>query len=929
MVVLTATQRLQFHKGFTLADAGRLVDYFHRLGISHLYASPLLTARPGSMHGYDVVDPTRINPELGGEAALRKLVAALRQRGMGLILDIVSNHMAVGGDSNPWWLDVLEWGQRSPYANFFDIVWDSHDPGLEGLLLVPFLGSDYGDALKSGQLALAFDADQGAFYARHYEHRFPINPHNYAELLGSTEHPRLRELASEFATLKGRADAREQALELRKKLLEELRDPAAKQAIETMLHLYDGRDEKGFLRLHALLQRQSYRLSSWRTAADDINWRRFFDVNELAGLRVELPEVFEATHAKIFQLIAEGLIDGLRIDHVDGLADPRGYCRRLRRRVDSLLRERPSAAHLAHFPIYVEKILGPGEHLHRDWGVDGTSGYEFMNQVSLVLQDPAGEAPLKRLWTASTGRTDDFMVEARAARRLVLSTALAGDFETVAQTLLLIARSDVMTRDITLGAIRRALIELIVHFPVYRAYVGPYGFSGQDRVFFQQAVEGAKTTLAEGDWPLLERLADWLGQEPIRHLPLNLRPLRRYACARFQQLTSPAAAKAVEDTAFYRSAVSLARNDVGFDPQVFAAGPAAFHRHNQDLARHFPLNMLTTATHDHKRGEDSRARLAVLSERAEWYTLQVRRWMELAAPLRQQREGLSLPAPVDEVLLYQTLIGSWPLSVDGQNDYSSWPEAEQRAFAERLDGWQTKALREAKLYTTWTNPDEEYESACRNFLHGLLKQDALRQALASTVSELAAAGALNSLTQTTLRLMCPGIPDLYQGNEYWDFSLVDPDNRRPVDYPLRQSSLAEEKTTECLLESWQDGYIKQYLLSRLLLLRRQKAELFCEGSYLPLEVKGTQAERVLAFARLRGDDGVIVVAPRLASGLLGDGSKPLVPGEDWQDTEVLLPEGYEARQFIGLFPPHEAPLEEGRLKLKRVLAQFPVNILYL
>src|SRR5476651_331812 len=684
-LTLLATQRLQFHKGFTLDDAVPLVPYFAELGISHVYASPILTARDGSMHGYDVVDPTRVNPQLGGEPALRRLVQALRAEQMGLILDIVSNHMAVGGADNPWWLDLLEWGRLSPYSEFFDIQWHSPDPLLEGQLLMPFLGSDYGVALQEGSIPLCFDAEHGGFHIEHYQHRFPICPRDYAQILADI--PELEPLTGHFKALNGLPDAYAQAQVLRAELAQrhDLHD-----AIEHNLARYDSRRPEGFQRLHRLLERQHYRLASWRTAADDINWRRFFDVNELGGLRVERPAVFEATHQKIFQLIEDGLVDGLRIDHVDGLADPRAYCRKLRRRVDSLVPGR-------HLPIYVEKILGEGETLHRDWSVDGTTGYEFMNQLSLLQHDPAGAETLGLLWSRHSERPAEFIQEARLARQQILNGSLAGDFESVAQALLQVARDDLMTRDLTLGAIRRALQELIVHFPVYRTYISALGRPAQDEGFFQQALAGARSTLSEGDWPVLDNLDKWLGGQPWRNRPIGReRKLLKHACVRFQQLTSPAAAKAVEDTAFYRSAVLLSRNDVGFSTEQFSAPVAAFHTVNQQRLQTFPDNLLATATHDHKRGEDTRARLAVLSECAPWYVEQVEHWRTLAAPLR---EDANSPSAGDELILYQVLLGSWPLDLhlDVEN------------YQQRLWQWQQKALREAKLQSSWSAPNEAYE----------------------------------------------------------------------------------------------------------------------------------------------------------------------------------------------------------------------------
>ncbi|WP_223553627.1 malto-oligosyltrehalose synthase [Pseudomonas sp. BF-R-01] len=907
-----ATLRLQFHKGFTLDDAVPLVSYFARLGISHVYASPLLSARAGSMHGYDVVDPTTVNPELGGEAALRRLVSALREQNMGLILDIVSNHMAVGGGDNPWWLDLLEWGRLSPYGEFFDIQWHSPDPLMEGQLLLPFLGSDYGVALQDGTLPLRFDAQHGAFYVQHYDHHFPICPMNYGELL-KDDTERFKSLADRFSTLSYQTDAHRLAKPLKDELRELASDPALLQVIEQNLQAYDSLTPDGFQRLHQLLERQSYRLASWRTAADDINWRRFFDVNELGGLRVERPAVFEATHAKIFELVAEGLIDGLRIDHIDGLADPRGYCRKLRRRVDSLTPGR-------HLPIYVEKILGEGETLHRDWSVDGTTGYEFMNHVSLLQHDPAGEKTLGELWNRYSERPADFRQEAHLARQQIINGSLAGDFESVAQALLQVARDDVMTRDLTLGAIRRALQELIVHFPVYRTYISPCGRSAEDDGFFQQAMDGARQNLSEADWPVLDCLARWLGGEPWRKRPVGRpRKMLKHACVRFQQLTSPAAAKAVEDTAFYRSAVLLSRNDVGFNTEQFSAPVADFHAACLNRLEEFPDNLLATATHDHKRGEDTRARLAVLSERSAWFAEQVPLWQTLARPVRADD---AMPSAGDELILYQTILGSWPLELRVDDR----PALED--YVKRLWQWQQKALREAKLQSSWSAPNDAYERATQAFIERLLlspEAELLRAALSKAVTSIAAPGALNGLAQTLLRMTVPGIADLYQGNEYWDFSLVDPDNRRPVDYASRQHTMQRSPELPELLANWRDGRIKQTLIARTLGLRAQQAELFQRGTYQALEVVGCEAHRVLAFVRSYNQKQAIVIVPIRCAGLLKNSAIPHVGAPQWGDTRVKLPFTTPAENLKGLFS-SVAVTEHKELMIGAALGDFPVNL---
>lgn len=932
MPEVRATVRLQFHRDFTFDDAIPLVAYFSQLGISHIYSSPLLKARAGSQHGYDVVDPTRVNPELGGEEALERLVGELRRYDMGLIADIVSNHMAVGKDDNPWWLDALKWGAKSRYAKFFDIQWNSPDPALKGQLLVPFLRTNYGEVLAAGEITLHFNNDTGEFYARHFDHHFPLSPASYSHILYNTPDPVLQAFAPAFAALETRADGWLAASELHQHLRETAAQPEQQASMATVLALYgidpDNPQPENVDRLHNLLELQYYRLASWRTAADDINWRRFFDVNELGGLRVERQEVFEAIHAKIFELIERGLIDGLRIDHVDGLANPRAYCRKLRRRLDRLALKRPLALKHSHLPLYAEKILADGEQLAKDWMLDGTTGYEFMNQVSLLQHDPKGAFQLYDLWSRVSGRQGTFDDEVKEARRLVLSSNLAGDVETVAQGLLSIARLDIRTRDLTLSALRRALVELVVHFPVYRTYVTVCGRIAADQIeFFNCALAGAKTTLAETDWPLLDHLDQWLGGEALHQLPPGAtRDLRRKVLARFQQLTSPAAAKAVEDTACYRSAVLLSRNDVGFDPQHFSAPPAQFHLLNSARAGSFPHNLLTTATHDHKRGEDTRARLAVISERSVWFSEKVAYWQTAAKPLRTDLPDGIAPSPGDELILYQTLLGCWPPQLAPDD------EPAMQAFCERILRWQEKALREAKLRSHWSAPNADYEAASARFVTDLLTAGdmiELRQDICAAARAIAPAGVLNSLSQTLLRMTCPGVPDLYQGTEYWDFSLVDPDNRQPVDFTARRATLAQIEITASaeLLEHWQDGRLKQWLINRTLNARKQYPALFSAGNYLPLTVEGEQADKVLAFVREHNGTCLLTVAPRLTASLLADTGLPQIPASAWGDTHVLLPTHLSGRMFTHSLLSnvlYKAP--SGRLPLAQLLDGFPVYL---
>lgn len=954
MPKIRATVRLQFHKEFTFADAQALVPYFSQMGISHIYASPILKARQDSMHGYDLVDPTIVNPQIGGEEGLVQLAAELKSYDMGLLVDIVSNHMAVGGDANPWWLDVLKWGPYSQYAEFFDVQWQSVDPSLRGMLLVPFLQEDYGKVLLSGNINLQFDKTTGEFYFTHGEHKFPLSPLSLSHILFHSTHQGIRKIAHELDFLNQviknisedhMSDLMAQAHSLQVRIAELAKIPEHQTEINRLLGLYDLNsksvanaqkqaalkhfrqwpDDDNLNRVHSLLELQHYRLASWRTASDDINWRRFFDVNDLGGIRVERQDVFEAIHGKIFELIEKGIIQGLRIDHIDGLANPRAYCRKLRRRINNILAQQHPDIRCDHFPIYVEKILTNDEQLHTDWMLDGTTGYEFMNNVSLLQHDQNGHSPLATLWSELSDRAPSFKQEIKKARRLVLSSLLVGDVETVTQDLVSIARFNLMTRDITLSAIRRALIELVVNFSVYRTYVTVCGrYHKQDRAYFSAACKEAKNALIETDWPVLEYIELWLGGESLASLPLGEeRLLRRRAIARFQQLTSPTAAKAVEDTACYRSAVLLSRNDVGFNPQRFSLTPSEFHEKTSTLASHFPNNLLLTASHDHKRGEDTRARIAVISERATWFKQKINEWFTLAKDLRIEFDERPVPSAGDEIILYQTLLGTWPLDLQ-LND-----KAALDAYKNRLLAWQEKAIREAKLESQWTAPNTIYEEACAQFLTQLLTGDntqALRVDIAQAALSLAPGGAINGLVQTLLRMTIPGMPDLYQGNEFWDFSLVEPDNRQAVDYKQRVHVLARSHNffDDELLEQWQDGRVKQWLIYRTLTLRKNYAHLFSHGDYQPLEVEGEHADRIVAFLREHKGICMIVIVPRLTDSLLGESKIPFIQPSQWQNTLVRLPP-FIAPYIIkhNLISAIDGRIADGFIYVRDALARFP------
>ena len=915
---LTATARLQFHKGFTLVDAERIVPYLDRLGISHIYASPLLKARPGSTHGYDIVDHNRINEELGGEPALVRLVAALRGRGMGLILDIVPNHMGVGGADNAWWLDVLEWGRASPYAEYFDIDWDPPDPTLRGRMLMPFLGKPYGECLRDGDLVLKFDETDGRLFVAYGEHRFPVNPRDYAAVL-LTESGPLEAPARMFAELgsQGRAAARTEAEEAREELLQPVHARAVAEAVAS----YHPRSEAGRERLHRLLERQAYRLSWWRAATDEINWRRFFDVNSLAGVRVELPQVFEDTHRTVFRLYEQGLIDGVRIDHVDGLAYPREYCRKLRRRLDAITPHRPES--LRDRPgLWVEKILFAHEHLAADWTTDGTTGYDFMNDAGALLHDPAGEAPLTALWTGLTGRPALFTDEAMPARRLILRESLSSELFSVAQALQRIARRSLATRDYTLTGIRNTLAELLVHFRTYRIYAGPAGISAPDASVLEWAMAGARRTVRVGDRALLELIGQWVSGAGLRDVPPGTqRQEWLRAMVKFQQLSAPTAAKSVEDTAFYRYGRLLSRNEVGSEPSQWAMTPAAFHAVNRDRAKRLPRALLATATHDHKRGEDTRARLAVLSEVPGEWEAAVGRWTRLNAPHHRDLQG---PAPdlADELMIYQTIVSAWPFGLAPDD------AAGLEAYRVRLSQWLEKSLRESKRHSGWIAPDTDYEGAAQALLATCLDPArAVGAEMAAFAARIALPGAVNGLAQAMLRLTCPGVPDLYQGTEFWDLSLVDPDNRRPVDYAAREAGLANDAGLDTLLHAWQDGRIKQRIVHRALEFRRRAPALFGNGTYLPINVEGARADHIVAFARMHEGHAALVAVTRLPATLGAMADNPLPSAEAWNGTVLVAPRhigGRAARCALG--SGWQGHLPE-RIAAAELFGQLPVALL--
>ncbi len=956
-----ATVRLQFNAGFRFRDAEALVPYFAALGLSHVYASPFLMARSGSTHGYDIVDHNRFNPEIGDEADFTAFTDTLKAHGMGLIMDFVPNHMGIGAADNDWWLDVLEWGQHSPYADFFDIDWQTAEPTLKGKVLLPVLGNPYGTVLEQGELPLRFDREHGTFDAWYYEHRFPIAVRDYGDLLEEAcrlspeARDALRPMIDTFRTT-GRAggSAHEQAVrrrdahEAKLHLAALVRDSqSVARGVDGMLQQVNGTpgNPKSFDRLHKLLERQAYRVAYWRVAAYEINYRRFFDINDLAALRMENAKLFQLAHELVFRLVAQQQVQGVRLDHVDGLLDPGAYCTQLQDRAGYALLHATAAHELEDTPattptharlplplyVTVEKILARHERLREDWPVCGTTGYEFMNQVLGLFVDPAGQKPLSGFYERFTGLTDSFEHVVVRAKRLIMRTTLASELNVLANRFNRLAKQSRVSRDYALPALRSALTEVAAHFPVYRTYVTGQTCTEEDRRDIDWAVARARKRWTGQDHSIFDFIHDVLTTELGRSQKRSWRrsDIVRVAM-RWQQFTGPVTAKAMEDTAFYRYVPLACLNEVGGEPDRFGVRPGNWHQSNRQTLANHPFCQIATATHDHKRGEDVRTRLAVLSERPrEWGRL-VRRWARLNASKRRDLdEDRRSPSPNDEYLFYQSLVGIWPPGFDPAD------EPARQDLEDRLVGYMLKAAREAKVYTAWTAMDEDYENALETFVRGVLSPRRSRAFLGDLgrfVAEIAPAGIVNSLGQVVLKLTAPGVPDFYQGTEFWDFSLVDPDNRRPVDWAARQEALdaldqgpcAEE--AERLLHGWPDGRIKHMITHRLLAFRRRHPDLFARGLYQGLEATGPQAERVVAHQRRDGDVWLLAVVPRLVWNLMTDDGLPRVTG--WEDTTLSLPEDRPPGPLTDLLTGRVlTPDAEGHLPLAQVLTPLPVACL--
>jgi (1->4)-alpha-D-glucan 1-alpha-D-glucosylmutase len=935
-----ATYRLQFHAGFTFDDAAAIVDYLHALGISHVYASSYFAAVPGSTHGYDVADPTRLNPEIGTDASFRAWVARLRARDMGHIIDLVPNHMGIAKSANPWWQDVLENGPSSRYADLFDIDWHPLKPELENKVLLPILGDSYGAVLERQEFTLRYE--EGVFSLVYFDTTLPVAPGSYSCVLEtdlealmatlgdeSNEAAEYLSILTAIRRLPGRGEpsraarverAREKEVIKRRLAVLTRESPVVRDHIARVVSLFNGTkgDPHSFDRLDDLLSAQAYRLAHWRVAAEEINYRRFFDINELAAIRMEDPRVFPRAHTLAFELLGQQLVDGFRIDHVDGLFDPGDYLERLQASARTV---RPDI-YSAERPLFVvvEKILAPGEMIP-DWPTQGTTGYDFLAQLNGLFVDRQNEKSFNAVYENFARLRTSFREIAYRSKQLVLRLSMSSELNVLAHQLNRFSERNRHYRDFTLNSLTQAMREIIACFPVYRTYVNEREepVNERDRRYIEHAVAEAKRRNPGRPRAVFHFVRDLLLKQADYILASERGEHLRFV-GKFQQVTSPVTAKGIEDTALYNYNRLVSLNEVGSEPDHFGTPPAALHAWLQTRAARWPHALSATSTHDTKRSEDVRARLNVLSELPGGWKQAIARWARINRRARSTIDGLSYPSRNEEYLLYQTLVGTWPLR--------PMDERAEGQYLERIVQYMLKAMREAKIVTSWINPSERHEAAMVTFVKSILAPDnaAFRDDFLPFQQRIARLGLYNSLAQLAVKIGAPGIPDFYQGAELWDFSLVDPDNRRPVDYCVRRRlfEAIRDVPFEELMTTPTDDRLKLAVSSRLLQFRLARPELFAFGSYEPLQAEGNRRDHVFAFARRHQDRTALVVVPRLVAGLVPDGDVPPVGERVWSDTRLRVP---AARCYRHVLTGRCAPVAGEMLRLAEVFATAPVAFL--
>jgi (1->4)-alpha-D-glucan 1-alpha-D-glucosylmutase len=951
-----STYRLQFNGAFRFQDAEKIIPYLFELGITDVYASPYFKATRGSLHGYDIVDFSQLNPEVGTEEDLQTFARGLTQIGMGQILDIVPNHMSCGSE-NRWWTDVLENGPGSPYSDFFDIDWHPAVKKLSGKLLIPILGEQYGKVLENRELKLVFE--EGAFFISYHEQKFPLRPETYTPILEHRleelrtlfhdENPHLMEFLSIITALKHlseyaeedkeKIDERYREKEIIKKRLSALCSASGdiREFIEKNVAIYNGvKGEPGsFDLLDGLLARQIWRLSHWRVATEEINYRRFFDINNISALRMEDPAVFAAAHVLALRLIQEKKVTGLRVDHPDGLYNPSEYFHRLQRacftaivsrhtaqnnappdhthsdKASEVLRrhEELAQAEQQYRPFYIigEKILMKGEKMPEDWPVFGTTGYVFLNSVNSIFVESGNARAFDNLYAGFTGNENNFQEVAYEKKKLVMQVAMSGEINTLGHYLSGLAERNRHTRDFTLNSLTKAITEVIAYFPVYRTYIHSADVSDRDRLYIEAAVSKAKRR----NRAISASIFDFLGRVLLLRFPEEAGGEDRQGwldfVMRFQQITSPVMAKGVEDTAFYVYSRLLSLNEVGGSPERFGLPTEAFHGQNLERLKLWPHALVATSTHDTKRGEDVRARINVLSEVPSKWRKCLTRWSFINKKQKVAVEGQAAPDRNEEYLLYQTLIGSWPCGPVAEPEYAE--------YKNRIKDYMIKALREAKVNTSWISPNAVYEDAVTSFVDAILSNARGNKFLPEfepfqkTISHF---GMLNSLSQTLLKVTSPGVPDFYQGTELWDLNLVDPDNRRQVDFDARRKMLAAltEEAPQFgphfpgflngLLRNWENGAIKLYVILRALTYRKNHHSLFMKGAYIPLACEGGLRDHICAFARQEDERSVLVIVPRLMTSVLQFARDLPLGDKVWGDTAIALPDEIRDNLFTNV-----------------------------